>query len=102
MPIVVSVVDKHTEDRGLRTASEFVKGGLNYTVTLGNHYHDGDTDEGWDGHVSPADYTLNSNPHEFVVNFPTLPEENTQNATLNTQLAAQAIAVPQDELFIIA
>jgi hypothetical protein len=102
--IAINVRDIQGSGVGIRLAAPYSKAGINYHKVLPCHYHSGvgTVDDLWEGHITPADRTLNSGPNQFALLFPDLLEANTENATLETTLESQKIAIDQDELFLIS
>lgn len=101
---VISINKRNTQGSGvgIRLAGPYTTTGMIYHNALTCHYHSGVVDNLWEGHITPADRTLNSGPNQFVILFPDLLEANTENATLETALDAWVVDVDQDELFLIS
>lgn len=100
--ITINVKNIQGSGAGIRLAAPYTTVGINYHMNLPCHYHSGTLDSLWEGHISPADRTLNAGPHQFAIIFPDLLEQNTENATISTQLGAEIVEVDQDELFLIS
>lgn len=75
-------------------------GAFSHDITLPCHYYSaGEPDPSWTGHISPRNY-IGSN--EFVVTFPGIPTQDTENAEVISESPAYNVSVPHDELLILA
>ena len=95
VPVTINSVSGHANPNDIAVPVNMNT--FSYLVTLGSHYHTGTIDSAWEGHIAP---TGNASGNEFSIVFPSIPDDNTQNTTLNDQVGVLSVDVPQDELII--